>query len=441
MSIWSRWAATLTVAGVCAGACAEPDPALKAKFEQSADAIKKSTAITCKARSFATGSFGKWMAPVRGDIWMLRPSGTGSPWILRVTGSGAILADKPELNFDIVWANTTTWVDDENKKLIERSGPAAGKPGQVASSIKPDDLLGDPLASQLQASAMKAQPSAPVGGVACDVIEVTSADGKNHATWYLGTDDHFPRKVETQLAAGGLGDGTLVLELTDVRLGADLKPDMFKIRTPAGYTEERAPAEAPKPATTTPVAATETKSPPGAPQGTRELLTVTRHAGANVGDLAPAFELAGPDGKKVSLSSLHGNVVLLDFWGTWCLPCKKFSPEVQALSDKYKDQTVKVYGVAVRERTDEAPAKYMNDNKYTFGLLLKGDGVAKDYKVATYPTFVVIGAEGDIALVAQAKSDPKETIAEITRVIDQQLTGKVGARAETTDAAQPKKGD
>src|SRR4051794_34353386 len=110
MIISSRWAATFVAAGMCAGVYAEPDPALKAKFEQSAEAVKKATAITCKARSFATGSFSKWMAPVHGDIWMLRPSGAGSPWILRLTGTGAVLADNPEINFDIVWGATTTWV-------------------------------------------------------------------------------------------------------------------------------------------------------------------------------------------------------------------------------------------------------------------------------------------------------------------------------------------
>ncbi|OGU60304.1 MAG: hypothetical protein A2X64_03675 [Ignavibacteria bacterium GWF2_33_9] len=115
-----------------------------------------------------------------------------------------------------------------------------------------------------------------------------------------------------------------------------------------------------------------------------------------VGSQAPDWALLDANGNKVSLNSLKGKVVVLDFWATWCNPCKIVMPTIQKIHDKYKSKNVLVYGVNTWEKSDAS--KFMKENKYTYGLLLKGDKVAENYKVTGIPSLYVIDKNGKIIL-------------------------------------------
>lgn len=91
--------------------------------------------------------------------------------------------------------------------------------------------------------------------------------------------------------------------------------------------------------------------------------------------------------------------VLVDFWATWCGPCKAAMPSIQKISEDYKGKDVVVLGVNTWERKEGAGKKYMDDKGYTYGCLLKGDDLAKDYGISGIPTLVVIGKDGKIALI------------------------------------------
>lgn len=114
------------------------------------------------------------------------------------------------------------------------------------------------------------------------------------------------------------------------------------------------------------------------------------------GQIAPDWTLLDASGKKVSLSQLKGKVVLLDFWATWCTPCKMVMPSIQKLHEKYGSQGLVVIGINSFER-DGDPVKYMKEQKFNYMLLLKGDAVAENYKVQSIPTMYLIDKQGKIA--------------------------------------------
>ncbi len=103
------------------------------------------------------------------------------------------------------------------------------------------------------------------------------------------------------------------------------------------------------------------------------------------------------------LDDFKGRVVLIDFWATWCPPCKQAMPGVQALHERFQGRPVTILGVNCWERGD--PVAYMNENKFTYGLVLKGDALAKEHAVEGIPTFILLDFEGNV-LTKQVGYDP-----------------------------------
>ncbi len=137
------------------------------------------------------------------------------------------------------------------------------------------------------------------------------------------------------------------------------------------------------------------------------------------GDPAPDFKLMTLDGKEVTLASLKGKVVLLDFWATWCGPCKAAMPTIQKISEDYKSKDVVVLGVNTFEQKPDAAKDYLAKKKFTYGCLLKGDELAKAYGVTGIPTLVIIGKDGKVASTEVGMSD--ESGAMLRKAIDAAL--------------------
>jgi peroxiredoxin len=116
---------------------------------------------------------------------------------------------------------------------------------------------------------------------------------------------------------------------------------------------------------------------------------------------APKFSLVGLDGKNVSLESLKGKIVIVDFWATWCGPCKASFPGMQKAVDKFvNDPNVKFLFINTWENVDDKKKNaedFITQNKYTFHVLLDTDNkVIESYKVDGIPTKFIIDKNGNI---------------------------------------------
>lgn len=117
-----------------------------------------------------------------------------------------------------------------------------------------------------------------------------------------------------------------------------------------------------------------------------------------VGKPAPEFSGQGLDGQPLSLSSLRGRVVLVDFWATWCGPCVNAIPHVQKLSETYADKPVTVIGINRDGEGSEAKVRrFLEKKKITFRQFMDPEGsVAESYKVGGIPCSVLIDSNGVI---------------------------------------------
>ncbi|HVT12965.1 MAG TPA: redoxin domain-containing protein [Fimbriimonadaceae bacterium] len=115
-----------------------------------------------------------------------------------------------------------------------------------------------------------------------------------------------------------------------------------------------------------------------------------------VGKLAPDIEVTGLDGKKLKLSSLKGKIVMIDFWATWCPPCRASLPTTNKMHEKYASKGLQV--VTVSDEDKDTVAKFVKDNRYTFPTFLDpGDKASKVYNVQAIPCLVIIDAQGNLS--------------------------------------------
>jgi len=126
---------------------------------------------------------------------------------------------------------------------------------------------------------------------------------------------------------------------------------------------------------------------------------IKRMAGVAVGQQAPDFTLTSPEGKPVALSSLRGKFVLIDFWASWCGPCRMENPNVVRMYDKFKDKGFDIYGVSLDDNEKAWKTAITKDNlKWQHGSELKkwNSGVAQSYGVNAIPATFLLDKDGKI---------------------------------------------
>lgn len=133
-----------------------------------------------------------------------------------------------------------------------------------------------------------------------------------------------------------------------------------------------------------------------------------------LGSAAPDAQLTGLDGKKLMLSSLKGRVVLIDFWATWCPPCRKSLPETNKLHAEFASKGLSVLAVSDEEKGTVAP--FIKKAGYTFPTYLDtGDQANKTYKISGIPTVVVIDRKGNLAAYMVGLQSPEQIREELKK--------------------------
>lgn len=117
-------------------------------------------------------------------------------------------------------------------------------------------------------------------------------------------------------------------------------------------------------------------------------------APVKIGEMAPDLTVTSLDGKSVKLSSLRGKPVMLDFWATWCPPCRASLPHTQKVATLHGD---KIEVLAISDEDKPVIQKFMADNKYSYPAYQDAsNAAATTYKVDGIPTFVIIDANGKL---------------------------------------------
>jgi peroxiredoxin len=140
-----------------------------------------------------------------------------------------------------------------------------------------------------------------------------------------------------------------------------------------------------------------------------------------VGKNAIGFTLATVDGKKVSLNNYRGQVVVLNFWATWCEPCKEELPEFERLQRKYRDRGLKILAVSVDNNIKNARIFLKKNDLQLTGLWDYKKRLAGIYNVETMPSTYLIDRYGVIRYVHKGYSPAefKRIEAETDELLDE----------------------
>jgi thiol-disulfide isomerase/thioredoxin len=374
--------------------------------------------------------------PVGEVIFLLRhdPAEGDTPagWTTRITGSTTTgsAKNKEPVKLDIVRSpKLIRWVDHTKKKVFEtlpERALATRSTGYTAarSLILSELLTPVPFSRELEAEELAVLDTAEVDGVVCNVVEVTypKPTGRTRtathqvARFSIGQKDHLIRRIE-RVSGSGAMSMVIVLELTKIEPGAELTDEDFEIPLPQGY--ELTQSSAPSPVTASARGGAKRVEGVGAPAKVAQ----KPEEPTEIFEPAPAFTADLSTGETLSIETLAGTPAVLYFWGTWSMESRPYSPLVSELADDYRDQRVRVIGLAVRERDPENAVTVARVRDYTFEVATGPPAAADAFGVVVYPTFAIIDATGHLVGTERVRrgAKPDEVLARVRTLIDKAL--------------------
>ena len=112
------------------------------------------------------------------------------------------------------------------------------------------------------------------------------------------------------------------------------------------------------------------------------------------GDPAPQFKVVSTSGQNITLANYKGYVLVMDFFATWCPPCREAIPHLMELNQKYGKQGLQVLGLSADEDGEKVVKEFVAEKRITYPVALAGDSLMADYGLRSIPTMYVINKKG-----------------------------------------------
>ena len=136
-----------------------------------------------------------------------------------------------------------------------------------------------------------------------------------------------------------------------------------------------------------------------------------------VGQAVPEFSMKALDGRSVSLAALRGKVVVLNFWATWCGPCREEMPLLEELREELKPRGVEIWGV-----TDEPPhvaRRWLAERKRTLPTLIDGGRkLFRHYAIESIPVLIVMRGDGKVSTYVVGLRGERDLRADIAKAME-----------------------
>lgn len=385
--------AIVVLAALTSGAFAETDEEILAMLKKADAATRAVKSVSYQGEYYGNGAYESRLPRITGEVRakegrksilgaLLGKSGpTGHPrlWVRGVFGKSGD-TDNKGVAFTIATDGGKVYrLNEEARTFLSMQLSIGSRVLDAAERLHMLEYLHPtPFNDEIMAKEKRYEGTQNIGGVECHVIHIVYLNN-SLSRWFFGTQDFLPRRVDRILGVTDGKEDGYTLQVRDLVVDPKLDNAIFTLEAPKEYEIEEFVE-------------------PSDDRASRMLLTS--------GTPAPDWSLRDAQGKKVSLKDLRGNIVVLDFWATWCAPCKQSMPQLQKLHEQFADKPVKFIGVNVWENGD--PLAYMKDNGYTYGLVLHADEIAEPYRVTNIPTFYVIDQNGMIVYASSGYTPDKD---------------------------------
>jgi thiol-disulfide isomerase/thioredoxin len=133
----------------------------------------------------------------------------------------------------------------------------------------------------------------------------------------------------------------------------------------------------------------------------------------------PSFTLKNLKGEELKLSDLRGRVTIIDFWATWCPPCRDLMPNLTDLYKKYNSKGLNIIGIVVNSGSADKISKFVEKFKITYPILKGSDTVYKDFGyIRVLPTIFILNQKGEVYKKYIGYIDKKYLEHEIKKLLD-----------------------
>jgi cytochrome c biogenesis protein CcmG/thiol:disulfide interchange protein DsbE len=379
--MWMLVSSLAATAAWVAPAAAQQAEDAKATLAESTQVLRNVESLKFKSKRYATGVL-KDIIDSDGEVWIYRPKGVAQA-TFKVTGrvKQPGMADKKLVL--VSDGKAVRWLDyDKNTMFVRPVGDKqANQEMNYANQLLLNELtLAEPYAKDLKNEKLEKTGIEQVMNEVCEIITSGPKVGDRATIWAISQVDRLPRRME--MAQGAEPNKiAMILDMWDVTTDGKLTAKDFEIAMPAGFVLDEKLPSAPIPPVNAQVPAIELGLPVGMP--------------------APAFTLTASDGKDVSLASMKGTPVVVEYFGTMFKQSTQHGADMKALSDEFAGKNVKFLGLACRDSDMAAAKAYFQNNNLSYTLVPNGDSTLADYKVTGFPSYYVIDAEGNVAAFFQ----------------------------------------